>query len=51
MKQRLRFASVSPALLEVYVERGKSLVQLMAFIVTPDHGRVLSASAPAMSTF
>ncbi|MET4349008.1 ParB-like chromosome segregation protein Spo0J [Bradyrhizobium sp. RT9a] len=50
-KQRLRFASVSPALLEVYADDGMSLEQLMAFTVTPDHGRVMSASAPAMSTF
>ncbi|MET4037702.1 ParB-like chromosome segregation protein Spo0J [Bradyrhizobium sp. RT4a] len=51
VKQRPRFASVSHALLEVYADDGMSLEQLMAFTVTPDHGRAMSASAPAMSTF
>ena len=39
VKQRLRLASVSPALLDVYVEDGMSLDQLMAFAVNPDHER------------
>ncbi|WP_038378310.1 ParB N-terminal domain-containing protein, partial [Bradyrhizobium elkanii] len=39
VKQRLRLASVSPALLDVYAEDGMSLEQLMAFTVTADHGR------------
>ncbi|MEY9266796.1 ParB/RepB/Spo0J family partition protein [Bradyrhizobium elkanii] len=39
VKQRLRLASVSPALLNVYAEDGMSLEQLMAFTVTADHGR------------
>lgn len=39
MNQRLRLASVSPALLEVYADEGMSLEQLMAFAVTADHGR------------
>ena len=39
VKQRLRLASVSPALLDVYAEDGMSLGQLMAFTVTADHAR------------
>lgn len=39
VKQRLRLASVSPALLDIYAEDGMSLEQLMAFTVTADHGR------------
>ncbi|WP_439402663.1 ParB N-terminal domain-containing protein [Bradyrhizobium sp. DASA03068] len=39
VKQRLRLASVSPALLEVYADDGMSLEQLMAFTVTADQGR------------
>lgn len=39
VNQRLRLASVSPALLEVYADEGMSLEQLMAFAVTADHGR------------
>jgi ParB family chromosome partitioning protein len=39
VKQRLRLASVSPALLEVYAEDGMTLEQLMAFTVSPDHER------------
>ncbi|MBP1090024.1 ParB/RepB/Spo0J family partition protein [Bradyrhizobium diazoefficiens] len=39
VKQRLRLASVSPALLDVYADDGMSLEQLMAFTVTADHGR------------
>ncbi len=37
MKQRLKLASVAPALLEVYAEDGMKLVQLMAFTANPDH--------------
>ena len=39
VKQRLRLASVSPALLEVYGEDAMTLEQLMAFTVTDDHAR------------
>ncbi|HET6220711.1 MAG TPA: hypothetical protein VFE11_01040 [Dongiaceae bacterium] len=41
MRQRLRLASVSPKLLEVYAEDGMSLEHLMAFTVNPDHTRQL----------
>ena len=39
VRQRLRLASVSPRLLDVYAEDGMSLDQLMAFTVNPDHAR------------
>src|SRR6202040_1594428 len=39
VKQRLRLASVSPKLHEVYAEDGMTLEQLMAFTVTSDHTR------------
>ena len=39
VKQRLRLASVSPKLLDVYAEDGLTLDQLMAFTVNGDHGR------------
>jgi ParB family transcriptional regulator, chromosome partitioning protein len=39
VRQRLRLATVSPKLLEVYAEDGMSLEQLMAFTVNPDHAR------------
>lgn len=39
VKQRLKLASVSPALLEVYAEDGMTLDQLMAFTVSGDHAR------------
>jgi ParB family chromosome partitioning protein len=39
VKQRLRLASVSPALLETYAEDGMTLEQLMAFTVSEDHAR------------
>jgi ParB family chromosome partitioning protein len=39
VKQRLRLASVSPKLHEVYAEDGMILEQLMAFSVTADHIR------------
>lgn len=39
VKQRLRLASVAPALLEVYAEDGMTLDQLMAFTVSGDHAR------------
>ncbi len=39
VKQRLRLASVSPKLLEVYADDGLSLDQLMAFTVNGDHAR------------
>ena len=39
VKQRLRLASVSPKLLDVYAEDGMTLEQLMGFTVNPDHER------------
>jgi ParB family chromosome partitioning protein len=39
VKQRLRLASVSPKLHEMYAEDGMTLEQLMAFSVTADHAR------------
>jgi ParB family transcriptional regulator, chromosome partitioning protein len=39
VKQRMRLASVAPALLEVYAEDAMTLEQLMAFTVNPDHAR------------
>jgi ParB family transcriptional regulator, chromosome partitioning protein len=39
VKQRLKLASVSAKLLDVYAEDGMSLDQLMAFAVNPDHER------------
>ncbi len=39
VKQRLRLASVSPKLQEVYAEDGMTLEQLMAFSVTADQAR------------
>ncbi|WP_241565335.1 ParB/RepB/Spo0J family partition protein [Paenirhodobacter populi] len=39
VKQRLRLASVSPVLLDIYAEDGMKLEELMAFTVNPDHGR------------
>jgi ParB family chromosome partitioning protein len=39
VKQRLRLASVSPKLLDVYAEDKMTLEQLMAFTVSEDHAR------------
>jgi ParB family transcriptional regulator, chromosome partitioning protein len=39
VKQRLKLASVSPKLLDVYGEDGMTLDQLMAFTVSADHER------------
>src|SRR5277367_1111464 len=39
VKQRLRLASVSPKLLDIYAEDGITLDQLMAFTVNGDHER------------
>ncbi len=39
VRQRLKLASVSPKLHEVYAEDGMTLDQLMAFTVTDDHER------------
>ncbi|WP_235858311.1 ParB/RepB/Spo0J family partition protein [Cereibacter sphaeroides] len=39
VKQRLKLASVAPALLEVYAEDGMTLEQLMALTANPDHAR------------
>jgi len=41
VKQRLKLASVAPALLEVYAEDAMTLEQLMAFTINPDHERQL----------
>ena len=39
VKQRLKLASVSPKLLDIYAEDGLTLDQLMAFTVSADHER------------
>lgn len=39
VRQRLKLASVSPRLCEVYADDGMSLEQLMAFTVSDDHSR------------
>lgn len=39
VKQRLRLASVSPALLDIYAEDGMELKHLMALTVSQDHAR------------
>ncbi|KTE16877.1 ParB/RepB/Spo0J family partition protein [Sphingopyxis sp. H115] len=39
VRQRMKLASVSPTLHEVYAEDGMSLDQLMAFTVSDDHAR------------
>ncbi|AQQ03933.1 hypothetical protein B0E33_10305 [Roseibium algicola] len=39
VRQRLRLATVSPVLLDVYAEDGMTLEMLMAFTVNPDHVR------------
>ena len=39
VKQRLKLASVSPRLLDIYAEDGMTLDQLMAFTVSGDHER------------
>src|SRR3546814_8357473 len=39
VKQRLKLASVSPKLLDLYAEDDMTLEQLMAFTVTNDHDR------------
>ncbi|AZO71376.1 MULTISPECIES: ParB/RepB/Spo0J family partition protein [unclassified Mesorhizobium] len=39
VKQRLKLASVSPTLLDIYAEDGLTLDQLMAFTVSGDHER------------
>lgn len=41
VRQRLKLASVAPALLDVYSQDGMTLEQLMAFTVTADHARQL----------
>jgi len=43
VKQRLKLASVAPALLEVYAEDGMTLEQLMAFSVNLDRARQVKA--------
>jgi ParB family chromosome partitioning protein len=39
VRQRLKLASVSPKLLDLYAEDGMTLEQLMAFTVSSDHAR------------
>lgn len=39
VRQRLKLASVSPRLCEIYADDGMSLEQLMAFTVSDDHAR------------
>ena len=39
VKQRLRLASISPTLLDIYAEDGMTLEMLMAFTVSADHAR------------
>ncbi|WP_455707646.1 DNA-binding protein [Mesorhizobium sp. ORM8.1] len=39
VKQRLKLTTVSPALLDIYVEDGMTLAQLEAFSVSDDHAR------------
>lgn len=39
VRQRLKLARVSPALLDLYAQDGLTLEQLMAFTVTDDHAR------------
>ena len=39
VRQRLKLASVAPALLEIYSEDGMTLEQLMAFTLNSDHAR------------
>ena len=39
VKQRLKLASIAPALLDIYAEDDMTLEQLMAFTVNPDHER------------
>ena len=39
VRQRLKLAAVSPALLDLYAEDGMTLEQLMAFTVSSDHDR------------
>jgi ParB family chromosome partitioning protein len=39
VKQRLKLASISPKLLDIYAEDGMTLDQLMAFTVSGDHER------------
>jgi ParB family chromosome partitioning protein len=56
VRQRLRLASVSPKLLDVYAEDGMSLEHLMAFTVNPDHTRQLEVwealqRVPARQTY
>lgn len=51
VKQRLRLASVSEALLEVYAEDGMTLDQLMAFSVSSDHARQEQVWADVCQTY
>jgi ParB family chromosome partitioning protein len=51
VKQRLRLASVSPKLLEIYAEDEMTLDQLMAFTVSGDHERQEQVWARLQSSY
>lgn len=51
VKQRLKLASLAPALLEVYAENGMTLEQLMAFTVKPDHARQVQVREAAKNSW
>lgn len=51
VKQRLRLASVSEALLSIYADDGMTLDQLMAFSVSPDHARQEQVWADVAQTY
>ena len=51
VKQRLRLASVSEALLEIYADDGMTLDQLMAFSVSSDHARQEHVWADVSQTY
>lgn len=51
VKQRLRLASVSVALLDIYADDGMSLDQLMAFSVSGDHARQEQVWADVRETY
>ena len=51
VRQRLRLAAVSPALLDVYAEDGMTLDQLMAFTVNPDPQRQVQVWEAIQKTY
>jgi ParB family transcriptional regulator, chromosome partitioning protein len=46
VRQRLRLATVSPKLMQVYRDGGLTLEQLMAFVITEDHARPVEEHDP-----